>query len=195
MIFFSQPGMPKLSPPKALAGLGTGRRRAGTMRRIPALWPRGPGTPRCSVCWNGRGWDGRSSAIHRKQSQLIVPQKEIHGYPRCIAAHKDLLFFPGTKKTNMLFVLYVTSLLTIYIYISRISSFLKSDYSGKNSPDLNLAGKSVTSHTSNRCMRSQHLKNSWSQGPLIVPGSCYSAARVETLWESKGAPRNPTLPQ
>lgn len=52
-----------------------------------------------------------------QQSQLIVPQKEIHGYPRCIAAHKDILFFPGTKNTNMLFVLYVTSLLTIYIYI------------------------------------------------------------------------------
>ena len=55
-----------------------------------------------------------------QQSQLIVPQKEIHGYPRCIAAHKDLLFFPGTKKANMLFVLYVTSLLNIYIYFTNL---------------------------------------------------------------------------
>lgn len=158
--------MPKLSPPKALAGLGTGRRRAGTMRRIPALWP--PWPPHPAVLRVAETAEvGMVEAVQFignwlcQQSQLIVPQKEIHGYPRCIAAHKDHTIFPWIQKNKHAFcALCDKSSDYIYIYISRISSFLKSDYSGKNSPDLNLAGKSVTSHTSNRCMRSQHFKNS-----------------------------------
>ena len=73
--FFPSPACQSLAP---LAGLGTGRRRAGTMRRIPALWPpRHPAGAPC--CWNGGGWDGRSSAIHRK---LAVSTVATHSSPK-----------------------------------------------------------------------------------------------------------------
>ena len=111
--FFPSPACQSLAP---LAGLGTGR-RAGTMRRIPALWP--PRPPHPAVLRAAETAEvGMVEAVQfignwrYQQSQLIVPQKEIHGYPRCIAAHKDILFFPGTKNTNMLFMLYFTSLLS-----------------------------------------------------------------------------------
>ena len=114
LIFFSQPGMPKLSPPsRSWHRPPQGRHNAPHPRSVAPAAPAPRGAPCAETAEVGM-----VEAVQfignwlYQQSQLIVPQKEIHGYPRCIAAHKDLLFFPGTKNTNMFFMLYFTSLLS-----------------------------------------------------------------------------------
>lgn len=122
-IFFSQPGMPKLSPPS-----GSWHRPPQGGHNAPhprSVAPRGPRTPRCSVCWNGRGWDGRSSAIHRK---LAVSTVATHSSPkrkfmdiRGVLPHIKIYYFSLEPKTQTCFLCYILkSLLTIYIYFTNL---------------------------------------------------------------------------
>ena len=108
---FFQPGMPKLSPP------------SGSWHRPPqgghnAPHPRSVPPAVLRVLKRRRlGW---SNWLYQ-QAQLIVPPKEIHGYPRYIAAHKDLLtIFPWNQKHKHAFCAICDKSLYIYIYFTNL---------------------------------------------------------------------------